>query len=119
MAPCPGGLLRPPLTFATNGSPRIDSLPANSSLDHSRPTTNGGGGRRCAAIEGRVGLRAGGDHRRCRCRSGSLYPPGYPGDHPCPAKGTAIQSHDDEDQGMLQLGTLGVRHERHGQAELH
>jgi hypothetical protein len=29
-----------------------------------------------------------------------LSPPGYPGDLPCPTKGTAIQSHNDEDQSM-------------------
>jgi hypothetical protein len=37
MAPFPGGLLWPPLTFATNAWPRIDRLPANFSLDHSGP----------------------------------------------------------------------------------
>ena len=55
--------------------------------------------------------------RRRRC--GSLSPPGYPGDHPCPTKGAAIQSHNDEDQGTLQRGTLGVRQERCGEDELH
>jgi hypothetical protein len=50
---------------------------------------------------------------------GSLSPPGYPGDFPCPAKGAAIQSHNDEDQSMLQRGILGVRKERYGEAELH
>jgi hypothetical protein len=50
---------------------------------------------------------------------GSLPPSGYPGDHPCPTKGAAIQSHYDEDQCMLQRGTLGVRQERYGEAELH
>src|SRR5215470_10074758 len=49
----------------------------------------------------------------------SLSPPGYPGDHPCPTKGAAIQSHNDEDQSTLQRGTLGVRQERYGEAELH
>ena len=38
---------------------------------------------------------------RCRCRGDSLFPLGYPGNHPCPTKGTAIQSHDDEDQSLL------------------
>jgi transcriptional regulator with XRE-family HTH domain len=33
---------------------------------------------------------------------GSLYPPGYPGDHPGPAQGAAVQSHQDEDQSTLQ-----------------
>jgi hypothetical protein len=42
----------------------------------------------------------------------SLCAPGYPGDLPCPTKGAAIQNHYDEDQGMLQRGTLGVRQER-------
>jgi len=46
-------------------------------------------------------------------------PPGYPGDLPCPAKGTAIESHNDEDQSTLQRGTVGVREERYGEAELH
>ena len=46
-------------------------------------------------------------------------PPGYPGDLPCPTKGAAIKSHDDEDQSTLQCGTLGVRQERYGEAELH
>jgi hypothetical protein len=45
--------------------------------------------------------------------------PGYPGDLPCPTKGAAIQSHNDEDQSTLQRGTLGVRQERYGEAELH
>ena len=58
------------------------------------------------------------DHRRCRCRGGPSYPPGYPGDLPCPTKGAAIQNHDDEDQGMLQRGTLGVRQQRYGEAKL-
>src|SRR5437667_10715790 len=49
----------------------------------------------------------------------SLSPPAYPGDHPCPTKGAAIQSHNDEDQSTLQRGTLGVRQERYGEAELH
>ncbi len=44
---------------------------------------------------------------------------GYPGDLPCPTKGAAIQSHNDEDQSTLQRGTLGVRQERYGEAELH
>ena len=57
--------------------------------------------------------------RRCPWRGRSLYPPGYPGDHPCPTKGTAIQCHNDEDQSMLQRATLGVRQERYGEAELH
>ena len=48
----------------------------------------------------------------------SLCPSAYPGDHPCPAKGAAIQSHNDEDQSTLQRGTLGVRQERYGEAEL-
>jgi len=56
---------------------------------------------------------------RCRCRGGSFSPPAYPGNHPCPTKGTAIQSHNDEDQSMLQRGTLGVRQERYSEAELH
>jgi quercetin dioxygenase-like cupin family protein len=50
---------------------------------------------------------------------GSLSPPGYPGDLPGPTKGAAIQSHNDEDQSMLQRGTLGVRQKRCGEAELH
>ena len=50
---------------------------------------------------------------------GSLPPPGYPGDHPCPTKGAAIQSHNDEDQSMLQRRTVAARQERYGQAELH
>jgi hypothetical protein len=49
----------------------------------------------------------------------SLSTPGYAGDHPGPAEGAAIQSHNDEDQSMLQRGTPGVRQERRGQAELH
>ncbi len=57
--------------------------------------------------------------RRGRCRGGSLSPPGYPGDLPCPTKGAAIQSHNDEDQSTLQRGTLGLRQERYGEAELH
>jgi hypothetical protein len=48
-----------------------------------------------------------------------LSPPGYPGDLPCPAKGAAIKSHNDEEQSTLQRGTLGVRQERYGKAELH
>jgi len=48
-----------------------------------------------------------------------LSPPGYPGDLPCPAKGAAIKSHNDEDQSTLQRSTLGVRQERYGEAELH
>jgi hypothetical protein len=36
-----------------------------------------------------------------------------------PAKGAAIQSHNDEDQSMLQHATLGVRQERYGEAELY
>lgn len=56
------------------------------------------------------------DHVTC---SLSISPPGYPGDHPCPPKSTAVQSHNDEDQSMLQSGTLGVRQERYGEAELH
>ena len=48
-----------------------------------------------------------------------LSPPGYPGDLPCPAKGAAIKSHNDEDQSTLQRDTLGVRQERYGKAELH
>jgi ribosomal-protein-alanine N-acetyltransferase len=51
--------------------------------------------------------------------AGSLSPPGYPGNHPCPTKGAAIQSHNDEDQSMLQRRTPGVRQERQGEAELH
>jgi hypothetical protein len=66
-----------------------------------------------------IGPRGGYDHRRCRCRGGSLYPPGYPGDHPCPAKGTAIQGHNDQDQSMLQRSALGVRQERHSEDDLH
>ena len=54
----------------------------------------------------------------CRCRGRSLSPSGYPGNHPCPTKGAAIQSHNDEDQSTLQRGTLGVGQERHGEAEL-
>ncbi len=46
-------------------------------------------------------------------------PPVYPGDNPCPTKGAAIQSHNDEDQSTLQRGTLGIRQERYGEAELH
>jgi hypothetical protein len=38
--------------------------------------------------------------------------PGYPGDHPCPAKGAAIQSRNDEDQSPLKRGTPGVCQER-------
>ena len=49
---------------------------------------------------------------------GSLCPPGYPGDHPCPTKGAAIQHHNDEDQSVLQRGTPGVRQERYRKAEL-
>jgi hypothetical protein len=45
-------------------------------------------------------------------------PPGYSGDLPCPGKGAAIKSHNDEDQSALQCGTLGVRQERYGEAEL-
>ncbi len=45
--------------------------------------------------------------------------PGYPGDHPGPTQGAAIQSDNDEDQSMLQPGTPGVRQERHSEAELH
>ena len=52
-------------------------------------------------------------------RSGGLSSPGYPGYHPCPAEGAAIQSHKDQDQGMLQRRTVGVRHEGGGEAELH
>ena len=48
-----------------------------------------------------------------------LSPPGYPGDLPCAAKGAAIKSHNDEDQSTLQRGTLRVRQERYGKAELH
>ena len=48
-----------------------------------------------------------------------LTAPGYPGDHPRPTKGAAKQSHNDEDQSLLQRGTLGVRQERYGEAELH
>jgi hypothetical protein len=48
-----------------------------------------------------------------------LSPPGYPGDHPRPAKGASIKEHDDEDQGTLQGGTVAVRQERDGEAELH
>jgi tetratricopeptide (TPR) repeat protein/transcriptional regulator with XRE-family HTH domain len=51
--------------------------------------------------------------------NGSLYPPGYPGDHPGPAQGAAIQGRNDEDQSSLQPGVAGVRQERYGQAELH
>jgi hypothetical protein len=51
-------------------------------------------------------------------RGGFLSPPGYPGDLPCPSKGAAIQSHNDEDQSMLQSGTPGVRQDRYGDAEL-
>jgi hypothetical protein len=51
-------------------------------------------------------------------RGGSLSPPAYPGDNPCPTKGAAIQSHNDEDQRTLQRGTLVVRQERYGEAEL-
>jgi hypothetical protein len=47
-----------------------------------------------------------------------LSPPGYSGDLPCPAKGAAIKSHNDEDQSTLQCGTLGVRQEHYGEAEL-
>jgi hypothetical protein len=46
-------------------------------------------------------------------------PPGYPGDLPCPAKGAAIKTHNDENQSTLQCGTLGVRQERYGETELH
>ena len=48
-----------------------------------------------------------------------LSPPGYPGDLPCPAKGAAIQSHNDQDQCTLQRGTPRVRQECYGEAELH
>ena len=48
-----------------------------------------------------------------------LFPPGYPGDLPCPTKGAAIENHKDEDQSTLQRGTPGVRQERYGEAELH
>ena len=48
-----------------------------------------------------------------------LSPPRYPGDLPCPGKGAAIKSHDDEDQSPLQCGTLSVRKKRYGEAELH
>ena len=47
-----------------------------------------------------------------------LCPPGYPGNDPCPTKGAAIQSHNDEDQSILQRGTPGVRQKRYGEAEL-
>lgn len=57
--------------------------------------------------------------RQCRCRGAFLYPPGYPGNYPRPAKGTAIQSYYDQDQSMLQRGALGVRQQRGGEAELH
>jgi hypothetical protein len=61
--------------------------------------------------------------RRCvapaAATAGSLSPSGYPGDHPCSTKGAPIQSHYDEDQCMLQRGTMGVRQERYGEAELH
>ena len=42
-----------------------------------------------------------------RDRGGSLCPSAYPGDHPGPTKGAAIQGHNDEDQSMFQRGTLG------------
>src|SRR5215469_12914052 len=58
-------------------------------------------------------------HSMIKLRPCSLSPPGYPGDHPCPAKGAAIQSHNDEDQRTLQHGTLGVRQERYSEDELH
>jgi hypothetical protein len=45
--------------------------------------------------------------------------PGYPGDLPCPAKRAAIESDDDEGQSTLQCGTLDIREERDGEAELH
>ena len=48
----------------------------------------------------------------------ACYPPGYPGNHPRPTKGATIQNHNDEDQSTLQRGTLGVRQERYGEAEL-
>jgi hypothetical protein len=48
-----------------------------------------------------------------------LSPPGYPGNLPCPAKGAAIKSHNDKDQGTLQCGTPGVREERYSEAELY
>ena len=47
-----------------------------------------------------------------------LSPSGYSGDLPCAGKGAAIKSHNDEDQSPLQCGTLGVRQERYGEAEL-
>ena len=37
---------------------------------------------------------------------------------PCPTKGAAIQSHNNEDQSILQRGTPGVRQKRYGEAEL-
>jgi hypothetical protein len=48
-----------------------------------------------------------------------LSPPSYPGDLPCAAKCAAIKSHNDEDQSTLQCGTLAVREEGYGEAELH
>jgi signal transduction histidine kinase len=51
-------------------------------------------------------------------RGAFLSPPGYPGDHPGPAKGAAVQSHNDENQSMLQRGTAGVRQECYGEAGL-
>jgi transcriptional regulator with XRE-family HTH domain len=37
-----------------------------------------------------------------RMAAAALHPPGYPGDHPGPAQGAAIQRHNDEDQSTLQ-----------------
>ncbi len=99
---------REPLT------PRVGDYPVTKA-DHEWLGTNAD----VQLSEGRVGPRVGYDHRRCRCRGGSLSPPGYPGDLPCPTKGAAIQSHNDQDQSTLQRGTLGVREERYGEAKLH
>ena len=58
------------------------------------------------------------DFATAPARRALLSPPGYAGDLPCPAKGAAIKSHNDEDQSPLQCGTLGVRQKRYGEAEL-
>ena len=103
--PCTASATGPP--GSTRSGPRQPPAPLTAA-----PQRSGGGTPR----DPRATLAPRPSHGR---RGGSLSPPGYPGDLPCPAKGAAIQSHDDEDQSMLQRGTLGVRHERCGEAELH
>jgi hypothetical protein len=50
---------------------------------------------------------------------GFLSAPVYPGHHPSPTKGAAVQRHNDEDQSLSQRGTAGVRQERDREDELH